>query len=101
MMATTDNDGYADRPRLVAVDTQDLIAMLAAARIEVAAPGAQEAVDGIRDTLRFILHDAGAVADEDIAGNDGANGITALPVLEHRQSQSHNLIDRVKEKIKP
>ena len=25
---------------------------------------------------------------------------TALPVLEHRQSQSHNLIDRVKEKIK-
>ena len=25
---------------------------------------------------------------------------TALPVLEHRQSQSHNLIDRIKEKIK-
>lgn len=55
----------------VLVNVTDLTDMLESSKVDIEAEYAQVALDNIRDTLRFILHDSGALIDPDIAANDG------------------------------
>jgi hypothetical protein len=55
---------------VVPVETKDLTDMLALAQADIEATSPQGVLDEIRDTLRFVLHDAGVIIDPDIQAND-------------------------------
>lgn len=69
---TTQLDNEQQSSWRILIEVKDLTEMLESSKVDIESEYAQVALDNIRDTLRFILHDAGAVIDPDIQENDSS-----------------------------